>query len=200
MTEDLREIRDELAYLRALASERSISLTREGALLFALAPVDFLYWLLSSGGISLRGLWQHAPWVAGTILFLICLFKIKAKVPRTSGVSARAIGAASASVGFGITAALPALILGAFKLHQPSLVAAVFPIVVLTLYGAVWTVVYAVKRRPWFVFVAIGCFAAIIACGLVMGEPQEWLVLAIAMILLVATPGAAMIRQSRAEA
>lgn len=196
MADDLRAVKDDVAFLRALTSEEDRPLAREGAILVAIgaifACVDLFYWLYSAHRVSAPGAWQHAPWIGGALLFFACLFLINARIPKAPGAAARAIGAASAGVGFAITAGVPALIAGSVSLHQPLLVVRVFPILLLTLYGSVWTIAFAVKRRIWFAAVAAGCFVTTIACGFVMGRPEEWLVLAAGMIFLVAAPGAAL--------
>jgi hypothetical protein len=58
-------------------------------------------------------------------------------------------------------------------------------------------VAFAVKRRLWFAVVSAGCLVAAIGCGLVMGRPEEWLVLAAGMICLVAVPGSVLVYQSK---
>lgn len=201
MSNDWRAMKDDVAFLRALTNEQDRPLAREGAVLLAVgaifACVDVFYWLYFAHRVSARGIWQHVPWIAGSVLFVGCFAIITARIPRAPGAAARAIGAASAGVGFGLCAAVAALFAGAVSVQQPRLVTDVFPIVLLTLYGSVWIVAFAVKRRIWFAAVAVGCLAAAIGCGLVMGRPEEWLVLAVGMICLVALPGAALIHQSK---
>jgi len=199
MADDLRALEDDVAFLRALTSETDRPLAREAAILVAVgvifACVDAFYWLYFAGRLSAPGLWQHVPWFAGGVLFFICVAVITAKIPRSTGAAARAIGTAGACVGFSLAALVPALVAGAASLQQPLLVVAILPILLLTLYGSVWTVAFAIKRRAWFAFVAAGCFATTIACGFVMGRPEEWLVLAAGMICLVAVPAAVLLRQ-----
>ena len=201
MAEDLQSVKNDVAFLRSLASEEGNSLSRQGATLLTVGAifscVDVFYWADSARYLRISGLLEHVPWIAGSLLFLICLIFINAKIPRSTGAAARAISAASAGVGFGISAAVPALVVGAMALRQPLLVTSIFPVVLLTLNGAVWMVAYAVKRHAWFVTTAIGCLVATIVCGFVMGRPEEWLVLAAAMILLVAAPGAVLLYQRK---
>jgi hypothetical protein len=137
------------------------------------------------------------PWIAGAVIFVACFAVITVRIPRAPGAAARAIGAASAGVGFALCAAVAALFAGAVSVQQPRLVTDVFPIVLLTLYGSVWIVAFAVKRRIWLAVVATGCLAAAIGCGLLMGRPEEWLVLAAGMVCLVAVPGGVLIHQSK---
>ena len=201
MASDWREVKDDVAFLRALTSEQDRPLAREGAVLVAVgaifACVDVFYWLYFSHRVTALGIWQHVPWIAGAVVFVVCFAVIAARIPRAPGAAARAIGAASAGVGFALCAAVTALFAGAASVQQPRLVTDVFPIVLLTLYGSVWTVAFAVKRRVWLAAVAAGCLAAAIGCGFLMGRPEEWLVLAAGMICLVAAPGGVLIHQSK---
>jgi hypothetical protein len=198
---DWRAVKDDVAFLRALTSEQNRPLAREGAVLVAVgaifACVDVFYWLYFGHRVSATGIWQHVPWIAGSVLFFACFVVVTARIPRAPGAAARAISAASAGVGVALCGAVAALFAGAVSVQQPWLVTNVFPIVLLTLYGSVWMVAFAVKRRTWLAGVAAGCLAAAIGCGVVMGRPEEWLVLAAGMICLVAVPGGVLIHQSK---
>jgi hypothetical protein len=52
-------------------------------------------------------------------------------------------------------------------------------------------------RRTEFGYIAGGCFAAALTCGFFMGRAEEWLVLSLGLFLLVAAPGAVILRQAR---
>ena len=66
-----------------------------------------------------------------------------------------------------------------------------------SLYGAAWSVAYAVKRMTWFAWVSTGCFLAAIAEGLLYKSPHQWLVLSIGLFLLVGLPGLAILKKAR---
>ena len=102
-------------------------------------------------------------------------------------------------VGVGITVAVIALAVGAWRLGLPQLVTQTFSVVLFSLYGSAWGVAFAINRRTQSGFIASGCFAGAILCGVFMGMPGEWLVLALGLYLLVALPGALMVRQARSE-
>jgi hypothetical protein len=196
MNHDLRVLRDDVAFLRELAGEGE--LRREGAALAAIgavfACVDLTYWSYSAGYLSLPGSLAYVPWMVGVALIFLSLGLIKGRIPRVPSAAARAIGAASAGVGIGVTTALLSLIAAGFALRQPIVITSLFPVFVLMLYGMAWMVAFAVKRRTWLALVAAGCFVAAFCCGVVAGHPAEWLVLAVSMLLLVAIPGVAMMR------
>jgi hypothetical protein len=79
----------------------------------------------------------------------------------------------------------------------PSIVLWVFPVALFTLYGAAWSVAFAVRRRVAFAVVAAGCYAVALGCGLLMGQPEEWLLLSFGLFTFVAAPGFAVVRLAR---
>ena len=76
---------------------------------------------------------------------------------------------------------------------------ALFPPVILALYGAAWIVGAALSDRSWMKWVAIASFAAAIGCALLIGEQVQYLVYAISFLLLSTVPGLALMRQEPAE-
>ncbi len=90
-----------------------------------------------------------------------------------------------------------ALVIAGRRLGLPLLPAWVFPLVLFTLFGSAWSVAFAVRRRGAFAFNAAASYLAALLCGVVMGRPEEWLVLAGGLFLLVAAPGATILRASR---
>ena len=90
--------------------------------------------------------------------------------------------------------------LGGARVGNAHLVLWIFPVILFTLYGAAWGVAWVVKRRQWLFNVAVGCFFAAGAEGLLVSSPYQWLVLAAGLLLLVALPGAVILRQSRPRA
>jgi len=51
--------------------------------------------------------------------------------------------------------------------------------------------------RRWYGVTIAG--AAAVACGLLMGTPAEWLVLAVGLFALVGAPGVVIVRQARGD-
>ncbi len=69
-----------------------------------------------------------------------------------------------------------------------------------TLYGVGWAVAMTVKRRAWFALVSAGCFATALVEGALVSSAYQWLVLSAGLVLWVAMPGVAILRQARAAA
>jgi hypothetical protein len=200
MSQDFNALKDDVAFLRGLVSASTAAMARQGAVLIAIGVIfgtlNVFYWALAADLIDAPGFWQHVPWIGAVFLLLAAVFVLKKRFAGPTNAAGRAVGAASAGVGFGLSAAIVALIGASIQFQIPLLVPKLFPVVLFTLYGAVWCVAYAVGRHAWFVLVAAGCYAAAIACGFLVLRPEEWLVLAAGLWLLVAVPGYLIYRQS----
>ncbi len=119
------------------------------------------------------------------------------KVHHGLTIVSRDTKAAWAGVGAGIVIGGAALGLGAWRLGLPVMATGAFPILLFALYGAAWGVAFAVKRSSWMALIAAGCFAAVVACRLLIGTPAQWLVLALGLFMFVGVPGAMIVLQAR---
>jgi hypothetical protein len=201
MVDDMQTLKDDIAFMRGLAEESGHSMAREGAILAAVGVIFALtalqYWLLRMEVFTVPRSWQPFLWMDGVIAYLITLTFIHRRFPKRPGVGPRAMEAAWAGVGIGITVAAIALVVSGWRLQMPMLASGAFPIVLFTLYGTAWGVAFAVKRRAWFALVAIGCSATAVMCGFLIGTNEEWLVLSLGLFALVAVPGFVILRQAR---
>jgi hypothetical protein len=201
MVNDLQALKDDIAFMRALTEDSGHSMAREGAILAAVGIIFGLtalqYWLLRMEVFTVPRSWQPFLWMDGVIVYLITLSLIHHRFPKRPGVGPRAMEAAWAGVGIGITVAAIALLASGWRLQMPMLASGAFPIVLFTLYGTAWGVAFAVRRRTWFALVAIGCSATAVACGFLIGTREEWLVLTLGLFALVAVPGFVILRQAR---
>jgi len=193
MTQDT--LNDDIAFLKGLADGSSKASARDGAILVAVgvifSSVALQYWAIYAGRLDAPPAWVPWLWLDGLVPFLIVQALISTKLRVSApGPASRAISAAWGAVGLSLMFAVAALAVASSRLSIPLLVTWIFPLVLFTLFGASWLVAYAVRRRAAYLMVAGGSFAAAILCGLVMGQPEEWLVLSAGLLLLVAAPGA----------
>ena len=199
MGDDMQVLKDDIAFMRALTEENGDSMAREGAILAAVGIIFGLtalqYWLLRMEVFTVPRSWQPFLWMDGVIAYLITLTLIHRRFPKRPGVGPRAMEAAWAGVGIGVTVAAIALGVSGWRLQMPMLASGAFPIVLFTLYGTAWGVAFAVKRRTWFALVAIGCSVTAIACGFLIGTHEEWLLLSLGLFALVAVPGFVILRR-----
>jgi hypothetical protein len=199
MSNDEQRLSDDVAFLRALAAGDSTGGAREGAILIAVGLIFSLvaaqYWAIESGVFVVPPAVHTWLWLDGLIPFLICTAVILAKYrAHATGVASRALGASwGAGVGTAFIVADIALYAASRELGIPLLVKWLFPVVLFCLIGGAWGVAFAVRRRKFLGLLAGGNFAAAILSGIVIGRPQEWLVLAGGLILLVAVPGGTML-------
>jgi hypothetical protein len=198
MSDDEYSLSDDVAFLRALAEGGTSGAAREGAILVAVGLifgfVAIEYWCIESALFAVSPAVRTWLWLDGLVPFLVCMAVIAAKFRAyPSGATTRALAATWKGVGTAFIVADIALYAGSRELGIPLLVKWVFPLVLFTLIGGAWGVAFAVRRRKPFGLLAGGNFAAAILSGLVIGRPQEWLVLAGGLIFLVAAPGALML-------
>ena len=199
MSRSEQSIRDDAAFLRALAQGGAEGSAKDGAILLAVGLifglVSLQYWVLESGLFGTPRALLPWIWLDGVVPFLIVLALISRKFRgQAPGAASRAVSAAWSGVGAAHIIAAIALAVGGLRLGLPLLASWAFPVVLFTMYGAAWSVAFATRRRRAFALNAAGSYLAALLCGVVMGRAEEWLVLAGGLFLLVAAPGAIMLR------
>lgn len=198
MSDDEHSLSDDVAFLRALAEGGTSGAAREGAILVAVGLIFGLvaieYWCIESALFAVSPAVQTWLWLDGLIPFLVCMAVISAKFrAHPSGAASRALSATWTGVGTAFIVADVALYAASQELGIPLLAKWLFPLVLFALLGGAWGVAFAVRRRRPLGLLAGGNFAAAILSGILIGRPQEWLVLASGLIFLVAVPGGVML-------
>jgi hypothetical protein len=198
MSDDEKSLTDDVAFLRALAEGGTSGPAREGAILIAVGVIFGLvavqYWAIESSLFAVSPTVSTWLWLDGLIPFLVAVAVISVKYrAHPPGAASRALSACWKGVGTALIVADIALYAASRELVIPLLVKWVFPIVLFALIGGAWGVAFAVRRRGSLALVAGGNFVAAILSGIVIGQAQEWLVLAAGLILLVAVPGGLML-------
>jgi hypothetical protein len=205
MTGEANCPQDDLAYLRSIAEGSTQYVKLNGAILIAIGTVFgagvLRLWAVETELIGWpEPLRSWIPWDMIAI-FLVALAVINVRFSRQHGSpSGRAFSAAWTGVGLGILVAVIALSLAARGLNQPFLVANVFPVVLLTLYGSAWLIVFSILRRTWYVALVVGSYATAIGCGFWMGTPAQWLVLGLGIVICAGVPGLLLMRQANSAA
>jgi hypothetical protein len=200
MTDQMQSIRDDIAYLRALAEEGRESGQRGGAVGMAagviFAACSVVQWAALMGYVG--GAVSNIGWIAGTVLFFIALAVVKARMGATTGRS-RAVSVAWEGVGWAIFVLFLALAAATWRTRSVILITFA-PSIILALYGAAWSVAASLSGKRWMKLAAFGSFAAAVLCAWFIAEPVQYLVYAAALLLLAALPGAVMMRQETARA
>jgi hypothetical protein len=199
----MNDVREDIAFLRAVVEDHDSTMGLDGAILSAIGVifgfVSLFYWSLSVGLLTVPDAWSPWAWVTGVVALVPVVHLLNRRFPKPSGPASRAMGAAWQGVGTGVTVAAVAFALGAWRLQLPSFVLWSFPVVLFTLWGTAWSVAYAARRRLAFALVAAGCYTVALACGFFMGQPEEWLLVSLGLLTLVAAPGFVIVRRARSE-
>jgi hypothetical protein len=201
---DEHTLKEDVAFLRAMAEGGASATVREGAILAAIGVIFGLvalqYWAIDAGLLAVPEAFRDWGWLDGFAIFIVAMALIRAKFPnRAPGAASRALTAAWSGVGISLIVADLGLIAASRALALPLLTPWMFPLILFTLIGAAWSVAFAVRRRRAFALTAVASFAAAILCGVLMGRPEEWLVLSGGLFLLLAAPGWAIVRAARRQ-
>ena len=201
MVHDVQTIRDDLAFMRALAQEgrRAPLLIGYGlvasGLIFGAAAL--FCWLVDVRVLAISRWWEGAVWPIAIVVFMPAVRWWRAcslrDAPGASAVTNRAVGAAMRGLGYAMLTLMFASWALAYALHT-TIVFAMFPPVVLAVYGAAWMVAAAMSEVSWLRWVAAGCFAASVVAGFTTPQSYGFLVFAGLLAAVTALPGAVLVR------
>lgn len=207
MTEEkMQNLKDDIAFMRALAQEGSTTPLLFGGtmvaagLIFGAASVG--HWLMVSGTLRVPSEWfLLANWVLSGVLFGIVanllLRRAKSQPGYSAGVN-KATGAAWSGVGFAIFASWAGMTAMGLTTGNWA-VMNMFPVLILALYGAAWFVAAVMSNLGWLKLVAIGSFVGAAAMGALAASPYLMLGYAGCLILLAVVPGLVLMRQEPSD-
>jgi hypothetical protein len=203
MTSELDQARDDLAFMRSLVSggERFQATAGElflwAGVLYGLQCVG--QWLDVIGAIHLPPLGHLIVGFGPTAIFLVIVGVViwrERKAPK-GGPATRALTAVFTGAGLANLVMAFVFAYGAYK-AQNFTVWLYHPIVVCMFQGVAWYVAWTIRRRAWVGLVSLGWFAVTIALGVTIDNPGAFLlIIAVALFLLMALPGYAMMRLGR---
>jgi hypothetical protein len=135
---------------------------------------------------------------APTLIFLVLMtivIIIDRKRPAV-GVTNRAVNSAFAGAGLANLALVIVFASAAARNHDFRYWL-FHPAVVFVLQGAVWYVIFMLRKRLWMALVAAGWLASGVALGMLVDRPELYLLIAtVSLFLLMAVPGFGMMRQA----
>lgn len=205
MTQDMQTVRDDLAFIKALAQEGRRAPLLSGRSLIAAGliygVVSLAAWAMAVGMLQLSPPWRWGVWVLGTVIFYPFIWISKRAAcsrPGASAVGNVAVGAAWRGLGYAILAMAVATSLAAWREHS-AMVWDTFPCAVLVFYGAGWMVAAAMSQLTWVRWVAAGCLICAIAVGVLADNAASCLVFAAGCFMLVALPGWLLLRQEPSD-
>ena len=206
MTHDqLQSIQDDLAYMKALAQESRRAPLLGGAIMLGAGSIfgvaSIVHWAIVARVLDVPLAGLTPMWLGAVALFLVALFLFKARLagrPGANSLANRANSAAWGGLGGASGVIGAALFIATYKTGD-WIFMGLFPPVILALYGAGWSVGFAMSDRRWLRTVSLGAFAAAVASAWFIGATAQYLIYAAALFLLVAAPGYALMREAPAE-
>lgn len=202
MSDSTQDLRDDIAFMRALAEQGrggplfGGSILVAGGGLFGLTSVSV--WAALRGYIP-GGETIHITWFIAALLFFVALFWLKSRIPARGGPS-RTAGQAWSALGWASSAIILSLLVMGVRARDPLLGEAIAP-VMLGLYGAGWAAASMLTGRRWLMGVALGSFAmCLIIAWFATDMALAYLLYGIGLLLLGALPGLVLMRQARRAA
>ncbi len=201
MSHDVQAIREDLAFMRALANEgrRAPLLIGRGlvaaGVLFGAASV--FCWSVDARVLAIPEWWEGVVWPVAVAVFVPSVrwwrTACAAGKPGASAVTNQAVLAVMQGLGFALLALMFASWALAWTLHT-SAVFALLPSVVVAIYGAAWSVAARMSDVTWLKVVPPGCFVTAVVLGFTTPHTWGYLVFAAALLAVTTLPGALLMR------
>jgi hypothetical protein len=197
---DQNAIRDDIAFMRALAEEGRDGPLVGGSILLAsglcFGTASLANWAVITGRLIHNGWGLPAIWMASLVVFMAYLFLSGVTKARQGGTS-RAIGMAWSGAGLSMFFVGLSLVVMALRGHDDYVVSAFMPFI-LAIYGSAWFVAAALTRARWLYAVAFGAFGmALVVAWFAVDGAILYLIYALSLYALVSAPGLALVRQAR---
>lgn len=206
MTDDqIRSLRDDITYMKALADEGSRGPLLGGSILVAAGTIfgaaSVVEWAIASGALAVAPVAHAINWLGAMALFtlaLVVLIRRQRGRPGQMSPSNRAFANAWMGVGLAIFSLAISMTVIAYRVES-ALPMLVFPSLILALYGSGWAVSAAMSGQKWLWALAIGGWAAAPALAIFTGDPVQYLVYAACLVLLALIPGVILMRQEPSD-
>ncbi len=193
---------DHIAFLKTLVGEGPKSKQFSGALYLCAGLVFSAQTLAQSVAFNKPyPAWLHLSIaIVPTLIFLSLLFWVlwkKRKSGDEKGVAQRAMNAAWTSTG--LTNMVMVGLFGWLAWSRQDIVFwMLYPPMLCAVQGAAWYVAYMIRKQLWQIVVSLGWFASAIVLALFITQPQIYLlVISAALLLCMAVPGWIMLRQAK---
>ena len=190
MTDEMQSIRDDIAYLRAMAQSGRDG-TDTGAVVLMTAGgcygvASAVQWAALSHFAGVGNEASLTAWFAAMVLFFAALFWTRRQAGAGSRSRASVLG--WQATGSALFVLFCALGIATWRTGSPVLIS-FSPSIVTALYGAAWMVAALVTKRRWLWLMAYGSFAAALVSAWLVTETIQWLFYALYLFLLAFVPG-----------
>jgi hypothetical protein len=202
---DTEQAHADLAFLKALVEEGGRSQMTGGAVLLAAGLLYGLqclvHWTQIVGITRFSDFFMLVFVIGVTVAFAIALGIVIWRDRKTvqHGVGTRALNAAFGGAGLANLVLCSVFGFVAWRERSPT-VWLLYPVTTSVLLGAAWYVAYMMRRRLWLAGVSVGWFATAAGLGglVASGHLASYiLLLALVLLVLMALPGAVMMRHAR---
>ncbi len=203
MTDPIKTAQDDLAFMRSLVEHGGRAGTSGGSVFLAAGLLYGLQCLFHWG--QMRG-WIDAPDLVNLLfsagptaafLVILCVVLWRDRKRTETGSQSRAVQGMFAGIGLANLVMVAVFAVNAAR-QQDFQIWLFYPAVIFALQGAAWFAVWQVRRRGWLGAVALGWLAASLALGLSIDALERYiLIAALSLLLLMALPGAVMMRLAR---
>lgn len=206
MTEEkIQNLKDDIAFMRALAQEGTSAPLLGGSILIAAGGVfgvaGIIHWAVLTGLINAPMMSLGVIWPIALFVFLGLLVWLRRGAGARPGAQSpgnRAAGSAWSAMGWTIFVISLSIGLLAWRTRS-DIPVLIFPPLILALYGMGWSVAAAMARKRWLWATAVGSYAAALLVAWMAVDPVVYLVYAAAMLLLMALPGYILMRQEPSD-
>ncbi len=205
MTHDPTSLKDDIAFMRAMAHEGRNAPLLSGPVLVAAAlifgPANLAQWAIQAEVLVVDPMVQLWVWLAAGAVFALTLTVLIKRMSRKPGYGSpgnKAVGAAWSALGFGIFVMWLSLMAVGFSAGNWTLMWAM-PSIVATAYGSAWIISGAMSGQRWMTGVGLLAYAGAVACGAAIGNPAIYGVFTLIMIATALIPGIVLMRQEPAE-
>lgn len=201
----MKAIRDDIAFMRALAEEGRQAPLLGGSMLVSAGGIfgtaALLQWAILAKILRVPSAALLVVWIIAFALHIIMINVLKQGMNAKPGAGSsgnRAMRNAWMGVGWGCFVIFFALGVASWKTRDINLIN-FSPSIVLSLYGAAWSVAAAMSRATWLKFVAVASFVGAVMMAVLMGSTWIWLAYAAALYLLAMVPGLVLLRQEPSD-
>jgi hypothetical protein len=203
--DDIKSMKDEIAYIKALAEEGRRTPLIGGAILIAAGLIfgaaSIAHWLIETGVLAVPPIAYAVVWMGALAAFFACLVVLIGRSKGRPGAASlvnQAVGAAWMGVGLLIFAMSISIAVISWRVQNP-LLTLIFPSMIFAAYGSGWAVSATMSRARWQWALAIGAWAAAPLIATLVGTDWIWLAYAGGLFALALLPGVILVRQEPAD-
>lgn len=203
--DDIRSMKDEIAYIKALAEEGRRTPVLGGGILIAAGLIfglaSAVHWLIDAEVLALPPTAYAFLWLGAMAAFFACLFLLIGRNKGRPGAGSlvnQAVGAGWMGVGLGIFVMSLSIAVVSWRVDS-ALLTLIFPSLIFALYGSGWAVSATMSKARWQWWLAIGAWIGAPAIAALVGTQWIWLAYSAGLMLLALVPGLILVRQEPAE-